>query len=115
MDRILLIGWGNTVGFQVLQRWLWTVLSSGIKRRVVRWKSTDVSREHVAFIFRVEEWAKQETSTKQVPNKAAFLILFFDPDDERDMFLRHVGSLSTYYTEFYSRRHNFSRVILLDS
>jgi hypothetical protein len=29
------------------QWWLW-VLSSGIWRRVVRWKSTDVSEEHVA-------------------------------------------------------------------
>jgi hypothetical protein len=31
------------------------VLSSMIWCRIVRWKSTDVSEEHVAFIFRVEE------------------------------------------------------------
>jgi hypothetical protein len=44
--------------------WLWRVLSSGIQRRVVRWKSTDVPEEHVASIFGVEEWTKQETTTK---------------------------------------------------
>jgi hypothetical protein len=44
--------------------WLWTVLSPGI-RRVVRWISTAVSEEYIASIFRVEEWSKQETSTKQ--------------------------------------------------
>jgi hypothetical protein len=37
------------------QRWLWTVLSCGVQRRVVRWKSTDISAEHVASIFGVEE------------------------------------------------------------
>jgi hypothetical protein len=40
----------------------WRGLSSGIKRRVVRWKSTDVSQDHVASIFRVEEEANQKTS-----------------------------------------------------
>jgi hypothetical protein len=29
-------------------RWLWTFLSSGIWRFIVRWKSTNVSEEHVA-------------------------------------------------------------------
>jgi hypothetical protein len=33
---------------------LWRVLSSGIWRRVVRWKSSDVSQEHIFFIFRVD-------------------------------------------------------------
>jgi hypothetical protein len=27
-------------------------------RRVVRWKSTDVSEEHIASIFRVEKWTE---------------------------------------------------------
>jgi hypothetical protein len=40
--------------------------------------STDVSENHVASIFKVEEQAKQETSTNQVLNK-------------QDMFLYHVG------------------------
>jgi hypothetical protein len=31
-------------GFMFLQRWLWRVLSSGMYRRVVRWKSSDVDR-----------------------------------------------------------------------
>jgi hypothetical protein len=39
------------------------VLSSGILRRVVCWKSTDVSEEYVASIFRAKEYAKQETSS----------------------------------------------------
>jgi hypothetical protein len=30
------------------QQWLWRVLSAGIWCRVVRWKSTDVSEEHIA-------------------------------------------------------------------
>jgi hypothetical protein len=36
------------------QRWLWRVMSSGIRRRVLSWMSTDVSEEHVTSIFRVE-------------------------------------------------------------
>jgi hypothetical protein len=31
------------------------VLSSGIERRVIRWKSTDVSEEYIASIIRVGE------------------------------------------------------------
>jgi hypothetical protein len=38
-----------------LQRWLWRAWYSGIWRRVVRWKPTDVSEEHIASIFSVEE------------------------------------------------------------
>jgi hypothetical protein len=37
-------------------------LSPGIQRRIVRWKSTNVSEEHVASIFRDKEYAKQGTS-----------------------------------------------------
>jgi hypothetical protein len=56
---------------------------------------------------------QHEAGTEQ---GAAFLTLFFEYDDASDMFLLQVGSLSTYnYTEFYTRRHNFPRVILLDS
>jgi hypothetical protein len=43
------------VGFHMWQLWLWRFLSYGIQRHVVCWKSTDVSEEHVASIFRVEE------------------------------------------------------------
>jgi hypothetical protein len=43
----------------------------GLPRRVVRGKSTDVSEEHVAFIFMVEEYAKQETSVNQMASIAA--------------------------------------------
>jgi hypothetical protein len=47
--------------------------------------STDVSEEHVNFIFKVEEQAEQ------VESQADFFIgLFFYPDDEGDMFHRNV-------------------------
>jgi hypothetical protein len=53
--------------------------------------SADVSEEHVAFIFRVEE-ADQETNVKQVANSGGLLLgLFFDPENKGDMFLRNVG------------------------
>jgi hypothetical protein len=42
--------------FEVLIPWI--VLSSGTLRREVRWKSTYVPEEHVATIFKVEEYAK---------------------------------------------------------
>jgi hypothetical protein len=45
------------------------VLSSGIKRRVVLWKSTDVSEVHVASIFRKEEYALEETNMKQAASQ----------------------------------------------
>jgi hypothetical protein len=45
-------------------RLLWEVLSCGMWRCVVRWKSTYVSDEHIASIFRVEESAEQDTSVK---------------------------------------------------
>jgi hypothetical protein len=50
----------------------WKGLSSGIKYRVVRWKSTDVSEEYIASIFRVEEYVKQQPSGKQVTSRALF-------------------------------------------
>jgi hypothetical protein len=39
------------------------------KRRVVRWKSTDVSEEHVASIFRVEEYKNILGWMRHVPPK----------------------------------------------
>jgi hypothetical protein len=56
--------------------------------------STDVLEEHIASIFRVEEYAEQETSVKAggEQSSAGFLLgLFFDPEDGGDMFLRNVG------------------------
>jgi hypothetical protein len=40
--------------WRFLQQWLWRVLSSGIQRRVVHWKSTDVSEVHITSIFRFD-------------------------------------------------------------
>jgi hypothetical protein len=37
-------------------------------------KSTDVSEEHIASIFRVEEKTKQVTSMKHVASRTAFLL-----------------------------------------
>jgi hypothetical protein len=48
------------------QRWLWRVLYSEIWRSAVCWKSTDVSEEHVSYIFMVEEYAKACSSETSV-------------------------------------------------
>jgi hypothetical protein len=40
-------------------------LACVICRHVFCWNSTDASEEHFAFIFKVEEYVKQETSPKQ--------------------------------------------------
>jgi hypothetical protein len=46
------------------QRWLWRVFLW--YNSVVRWKSTDVAEEHFASIFEVEQYADQETRTKEL-------------------------------------------------
>jgi hypothetical protein len=51
------------------ERWLWRVLSPVIHLRVVRWKSTDVSEEHLASIFRIEVYVKQETSVNSTADR----------------------------------------------
>jgi hypothetical protein len=46
----------KTYSFEVIkQKELWRVSSSGIWCRVVCWVATDVSEEHIASLFRVEE------------------------------------------------------------
>jgi hypothetical protein len=50
--------------------WFGRVLSSGIYRRVEQWKSTNVPEENVSSTFRAEEYAKHETSVKQVASRA---------------------------------------------
>jgi hypothetical protein len=45
------------------QPWLWRISSSGIWRCVVCWVVTDVSEEHIASIFRVEEIIQQEPAS----------------------------------------------------
>jgi hypothetical protein len=53
----------NAIPEQRIQRtWFLRVLSSGIQCHAVHWKSTNVSEEHVASIFKIKEQAKQETS-----------------------------------------------------
>jgi hypothetical protein len=63
---------------------------SGSSGNRTRWKSTDVSEEYVAFIFRTEEWAKQETGMKRAADRD-LLATCFNPEHEGDMFLRNVG------------------------
>lgn len=41
---------------------------------VVYWKSTNSLEEHATSIFRVEEYAKQETSIKQAKNSALYRV-----------------------------------------
>jgi hypothetical protein len=50
----------------------WRVVSPGIYRHVVRCKSTDVSEQHVASIFRIEEQPKEETSMKRLASRTCF-------------------------------------------
>jgi hypothetical protein len=94
------------------------VQSSALERRVDRWKSTDILLEHNASIFRVEVVTDQETSVKaggkQGPLttcfRAGFLfLLFFDPEDGRNMSLRNVRWLSTDYTALH-RRNSYPRL-----
>jgi hypothetical protein len=52
----------------------------------------DVLEDHVGPIFRVEEYAKHETSAKQVAIRPGFLLgLFLDLENGGDTFLRNVG------------------------
>jgi hypothetical protein len=55
--------------------WITFVLKSAIIRDIVPcglWKSTDVQEEHIASNFRVEEYAKQETSMKSGGKQSHF-------------------------------------------
>jgi hypothetical protein len=73
------------VGFEFLTA---VVMSSGIQRRVVRWKSADNSYEHIASNFRVE-YATHDTQLATF--HTGILLGLFDPEDGCDMFLRNVG------------------------
>jgi hypothetical protein len=77
---------------------VWRVSSSGIWRRVVPWVSTNVSKEHIASIFRFKE-----IGSEKLTSKFAFHLLacwfcwtyFFESEEGGGMFLRNVGLLST--------------------
>jgi hypothetical protein len=63
------------------------VLSSGIKRHAVLWKSTDVSGERIASFFETSVTAVGKRSFRSV-----FLPgLLFVPEDGDDMFLRNTS------------------------
>jgi hypothetical protein len=54
--------------------WFSPFIAKSLKNYIFRnirscspFKSTDISEEHVASTFRIEEQAKQETTIKQVP------------------------------------------------
>jgi hypothetical protein len=74
-------------------------LASGVWGLVVCWKSTDVSKKHVASIFRVEN-----ANMKQVASSALSLGLYFDAEYGGDVFFRNFCWLSTDYTRLYPRR-----------
>jgi hypothetical protein len=73
----------------------------------VCWKSTDVSEKHVASIFRVEEWAKQELSVKQVASRAIHNGIF--PTFIMLVFCLAYPSIRWNYTPLYARWQNYSR------
>jgi hypothetical protein len=64
--------------------------------------------EHVAFIFRIKEQAKQDTGKLAVLAyllHAGFLLgLLYSPEDEGNMFLQNIGWLSMDYMALYPRR-----------
>jgi hypothetical protein len=76
-----------------------------IQHRVVFWKSTDVSEEHVASIFRVGEKGKQETSVKEAAKRALDSCFLYSSTFKigGDMFIRIVDSILTEYTVLYPR------------
>jgi hypothetical protein len=59
---------------------LWRVSSSGIWRRVVCWVATDVSEEHIASIFRVEEIISAKSVVCWVATDPCWNY-FFDPEE----------------------------------
>jgi hypothetical protein len=62
----------------------WRKLSCRIWRRVLRWKLTDISEEHIATFFH-----------------AGILLGILDYEDGGGKFLRNVGWFSTDYTALY--------------
>lgn len=71
-----------------------------IQHRVVSWKSIDVLEEHVTYIFRAEEYAKQETSMKLL---ATYFMLSYSlaySEDRGCIFFRNAV---TDYTALYPR------------
>jgi hypothetical protein len=72
-------------------------------------KSSDVSEEHIAFIFRVEEEAEQQTSMKAGGRQS----LFFDPEVGGDTLTalysrrEYSSGLSRIPFEILSYRHLF--------
>jgi hypothetical protein len=66
-------------------------LSSGMRRRVVRYKSTDRSEKHTVCVLSVEEYAYY----------CCLLDLLFEPEDGGSMFLRNVDELQPDYMASY--------------
>jgi hypothetical protein len=75
--------------------------------------------EHVASIFRVEEYTKQETSIRQAASEdccllhAGFMLgSLFNPEDGGGMFLLSVRWLSMVYKMLCLRSRSFSWPVL---
>jgi hypothetical protein len=65
------------------QQYLWRVISYEIQLRVVRWKSTDVSEEYIASIFRVEKISRARNERGN--RWECLLDLFFWPAEGGDV------------------------------
>jgi hypothetical protein len=78
---------------------MYGVLSSGARRRVVSWKSTDVSEEPAYCLI----------------HPGLSLGLLFNPEYGEDIFLRNVGWLAPDYTVSYPRRQACLTVLLCTS
>jgi hypothetical protein len=90
---------------EILTAVVMIVLYCGIQRCIVRLNLTNFSKKNVAYIFRVQEYAKEGSSRKQVASKAICLLL--DPEDWGDMFLPNVRWLLTGCTPLYSTTQKY--------
>jgi hypothetical protein len=72
---------------------------------VVLWKSVYVSEEYVSSIFRVKEWANQETSIKPLQEElTGFLFgLFLYLENGGNTFLQNICWLLTDYKTLYTK------------
>jgi hypothetical protein len=109
-------------GFEVLTAVVINRFVSRIQRRVVRWKATDVSKENVACIFKIEEkpslklilmiWRNMVALSSGLKSHLACYLLhasfslglFFASEDWGVILLGNIGRLSTEYTALYPGR-----------
>jgi hypothetical protein len=72
---------------------------SGLYRRIVQQKSTDVSQEPITSVFRVEKYPSRKSEINSLLLVVCFLFgLLFDSEDGGDTLLRNICGLLLNYT-----------------